>query len=314
MGCVPSNEIVTQDNQGNKNGQKENNKSRCSKSSSRRNSILITREDVDMNDEEQRRSTIIFENVNWKEELKTLIQTSEIEKLFAPEGIAKIKQTREEEEMKIFLDKEKEEFKLGMKMKLIRDMSLGSIHVYYTHSELPFHPEDFIFFNLFQDEETRNKIDKKCIVFDILAVVVKGDVTYLLIHSMIKGNFFIKGKETLYIKGIREVEVEGKVKYYEANVSVEHFSIPEKSNFKRMEILEAIGSYEYFEDEGMMRSEYYCKVIPKTSVGVMLIKPFLSSYTKEYNKKTVKELKEFKEKNPGGGMWKERIDNLLKKV
>lgn len=306
MGCIPGKENEVDGEFGGQIGNCQEKEDCLSKTQSNRPSLIIKREIVD---EVGGKNSINFENVLWKDEIKTMIQIFKIDSLFI-DIEKKISDVKEREEMTVFLESEKEDYNLGMKIKITKDMKLGSIHEYYNTNKLPFHPEDFIYFNLFQDGEIRKKIDKKCKIFQILAVLIKNDIIYFLIHSLIDGYLMLKGKETFYIKAVKKIQdpVSGKLRYFEVNKSVEHFTLPEKEDYTRIDIIENVGVYEYLEESKGFVSEYYCKVIPQTNVGVAFLKPFLNKYNKEYIKNSVECLKSLKEKKDGSDNW----DKIIK--
>ena len=244
---------------------------------------------------EVQKRVVSMEDVNWHDELPSLIRQSNIKEV--SENLAQlIADHRDGEGMKMFLNKAKAQYSCGVYAKLKKDLNMGSIHTYYSTWIVEGTPEEWFNFNMFQDKATRKKIDKSCEQFDILAAVQIDDTIYILTYLKMAKFMIIKGKENFYIKALKKIQDdENTTTWMEINTSVTHESVPLKEDIKRVNIMESGMIYVYDKKTGTTLIEGYTKVVPQVSAGMLILKPVVGKYYKSYIKNTVEGIEQERE-------------------
>lgn len=194
------------------------------------------------------------------------------------------------------LDEKKTDFKLGVYATIDKCATLGSVHTYYSTWTIPCTPEEFIYFNTFQDKETRKRTDSSCEIFDVLAAWQKDDIVFSLVYLRMAKFMIISGKETFYLKALKKIQDDETVtKWLEVNISIENPSVPHKDDYKRINILKSGLTYTFDKQTGMTTVENYSNVVPQVPVGMLLLKPVLGSYYKSYIKNMVTSIEKERE-------------------
>lgn len=256
--------------------------------------VILTKKPLQQEVAIQKRILSIDE-VDWHAELPNLIQQSGINTQF--EQISQlIASHRSGEGMKLLLNKEKTDFSLGVFAKITKDENQKKLQTYYSTWTVDTTPEEIFYFNLLQDKSTRLEIDSSCEQFDLLAAVEIDGTLYILTYLKTAKFMIIKGKETFYIKAFRKVRDDDTTTVWvEANTSVTHESVPELSNYKRVNIFASGLVYTYDKQSKTTFIEGYSHILPQVSAGMLILKPVVGKYYKTYLRKTVEGIKKERE-------------------
>lgn len=230
-----------------------------------------------------------MEEVNWFAEIKKLVESSKIEDLLGNiEDLIVEHRFGGNGKLSQLLDEKKTDFQIGVYAKIDKCPVLGSVHTYYSTWTVPCTPEEFFYYNTFQDEQTRKKIDSSCEIYDVLAAWKKDDIIFQLVYLRMAKFMIISGKETFYLKAMKKIQDDEKVlKWVEVNISLESPSVPHKEDYKRINLIRSGLTYTLDKQSGMTTIENYSHVVPQVPVGMLLLKPVLASYYKSYIKNMV---------------------------
>ena len=247
-------------------------------------SILSTRDEEKADIEIQSK-----DELDWYKEIKKLVIQTNIEELLnSAEELIVQHRIGGNGKLSQLLDEKKTDFSIGVYATIEKSPTLGSVHTYYITWTVPCTPEEFFYFNTFQDKETRKKIDSSCEIFDVLAAWKQDEIIFSLVYLRMAKFMIISGKESFYLKAMKKVQDDEHVlKWVEVNISLEHPSIPHKDDYKRINILKSGLTYTYDKRNGTTIVENYSHVVPQVPVGMLLLKPVLASYYKSYIKSTV---------------------------
>ena len=141
-------------------------------------------------------------------------------------------------------------------------------------------PEDYMYFNLFMNQDIRNKIDSQIDSFELMHILYKDGIVYYWTKLRTKKVLMLKGKETLIMCAFKELEDGNFMEVYK---SWEHPDYPIMDDLPRVNIHK--GGILFKKDinsdgEVMWDCTNYRFVNPQVSVGVKLLKPILNKYYK----------------------------------
>jgi hypothetical protein len=167
---------------------------------------------------------------------------------------------------KNFTSEKRQKFNLKLFSRTNPDSSTETYKSFELHCE----PLDFFSYMLTMPQKDRNLYDKKTTKFKILAKNLKSSTSYYLIHQQTQANIFKKGKEMVYVQGVKEISDN---LYFTIKFSVELGELlPKMSNFERIELCGGYGIITKDPMTGYCRFEEYSKFSGREFEEAELIK------------------------------------------